>query len=202
MIKRFVRRLIQNAATTWFAMRTELRKYLGKADYGRWSQPDSLSSDWNPRTDRIAKMIPPGTSVLEFGCGSMVLKDYLPAGCTYTGSDLVDRGEGTIVCNLNASNLPVFANHQTAVFSGVIEYVNETQPVIAHIGQFVNTIIASYVTLECVPERVSRRSAGWVNDFTNDEFVDLFSRCGFRLECEENWHEQKIFCFSKARPQG
>ncbi len=202
MMKRLIRKLRQNATRAWLATRTELRKHFGSADYGRWSDRISLSPNWNPRTNRIAEMIPSGVSVLEFGCGSMVLKEYLPAGCTYTGSDLVDRGEGTIVCDLNGPKLPSFAHHRCAVFSGVIEYINDTESVISHIGQFVDTIIASYVTLECVPERLSRRSAGWVNDFTYEEFVELFSRCGFRLDSEENWSEQKIFCFSKAPPPG
>ena len=176
---------------------TTLRKYFGKADYRRWSDHNSLSPVWNPRTNLIAEMIPSGSSVLEFGCGRMVLKDYLSAGCNYTGSDLVDRGDGTIVCNLNAPNLPLFANHQYAVFSGVLEYVNDLPSVISHIGKFVDTIIASYVTLEFVSGRLSRRSVGWVNDFTNEEFVNLFSLCGFRLDCEENWGGQKIFRFVK-----
>jgi hypothetical protein len=140
--------------------------------------------------------------VLEFGAGRMALKKYLAAGCTYTPSDLVDRGAGTIVCDLNAPELPVFSPHDVAVFSGVLEYINNVQSVISHIGQFVETIIASYSVRGRVAERLTRRYLGWVNDFTSEEFEELFSRAGFRSDCVENWKGQKIFRFVRERPRG
>jgi hypothetical protein len=194
--------LRQRARMVWGATKTSFRKLRGKSDYRRWGDYGSLSPDWDSRTEQISRLISPGASVLEFGAGRMALKKYLAAGCTYTPSDLVARGDGTIVCDLNAPELPVLPPHDVAVFSGVLEYVNNVQSVISHVGQFVETIIASYAVRECVSERLTRRSLGWVNDFTSEELEELFSRAGFRRDCVENWHEQKIFRFVRERPRG
>ena len=73
----------------------------------------------------IAKLIPAGSNVIEFGAGRRQLEKFLPAGCTYTPSDLVDRGPGTIVCDLNRPPLPDLRHLRlkVAVFGGVLEYV-------------------------------------------------------------------------------
>ena len=88
---------------------------------GRWedARPDST---WAERTRILASYIPVGASVLEFGAWTMELKRHLPPLCTYTPSDLFYRGKGTIVCDLNGPELPVFPKHDVAVFGGVLEY--------------------------------------------------------------------------------
>jgi hypothetical protein len=194
--------LRQRARMVWRATRTSLQKLWGKSDYRRWGDYHSLSPDWDPRTEQIARLIRPGASVLEFGAGRMVLKKYLAAGCTYTPSDLVARADGMIVCDLNAPELPVFLPHDVAVFSGVLEYINDVQSVISHIGQFVETIIASYVVREYISQRLTRRSMGWVNSFTSEEIEEIFSRAGFRRDYVENCGDQRIFRFVKERPRG
>lgn len=72
-----------------------------QSNYNRWKNMESLASDWDERTIIIATLIPPGSDVLEFGAGRLVLRDHLPKNCTYQPSDIVDRGENTIICDLN-----------------------------------------------------------------------------------------------------
>jgi hypothetical protein len=180
------------------ATRTLFRRYQGGSDYRRWADSRSLSPDWDSRTAQMAKLIPPGTTVLEFGAGRMALKKYLPEGCRYTPSDLVDRGDGTIVCDLNAPDPPAFPTHDVAVFSGVLEYVNDIDYLIKNIGQFFNVIVTSYCDREQVPGRVLRRSQGWVNDYTSGEFEELFARSGFRCDHVEPWLRQKIYRFVRV----
>jgi hypothetical protein len=189
------------ALSVWTAAQTSLRRRRGESDHRRWGDSDSLSPDWDSRSEQMARLISPGTSVLEFGAGRMALKKYLPEGCTYTPSDMVDRGDGTIVCDLNAPELPAFPHHDVAVFSGVLEYANDAESVISHVGQFVETIIASYDIREHAPERLRRRSRGWVNDFTSEEFEGLFTRAGFQRDRREDWGAQKIFRFVGEKPR-
>ncbi len=184
------------------AIRTSLRRLRGGADYGRWGNPSSLSPDWDSRTEQIARLIPPGATVLEFGAGRMALRDHLPAGCKYTPSDLVNRGDGTIVCDLNAQELPLFPPHDVAVFSGVLEYVNDVSCLITHICKSVNIIIASYAVRERVSGTVMRRSQGWVNDYGSDEFEEVFARSGFRCNRVEGWQSQKIYRFVREPVEG
>ena len=46
---------------------------------------------------------PPGTRVIEFGCGRGLLERYFPEDARYFASDIVERGPDTVVCDLNAS---------------------------------------------------------------------------------------------------
>src|SRR5689334_4642044 len=80
---------------------TSIRRRTGGADYDRWGTLNNLAKDWDSRTKQISGHIKPGSSVLEFGAGRLALVKFLPPDCKYTPSDLVDRGMGTIVADLN-----------------------------------------------------------------------------------------------------
>jgi hypothetical protein len=175
---------------------TSVRRAAGKSDYGRWSGKKALSADWDSRTKQIADLVKPGSKVLEFGAGRMVLKGFLPEGCSYTPSDLVDRGPGTIVLDLNGESLPSFEGHDVAAFSGVLEYVNDVPRLVAHLSRFVGTVVASYGSTELNgPER---RAQGWVNDYSTSQFIDVFKAAGFLCDHTEQWRTQVICRFVKV----
>jgi hypothetical protein len=184
------------------AIRTSFRRLRLETDYGRWGDCRSFSTDWDARTARLARMIPPGSQVLEFGAGRMALKNYLPPGCSYTPSDLVDRGAGTIVCDLNGPELPAFPPHDVAVFSGVLEYIHDVRSVVSHIGGLVATIVASYAIRERVSGRMTRRAQGWVNDLTSQQFEEVFARAGFRHDLVEDWGNHKLYRFVRVAHAG
>ena len=119
---RVLRRILRN-----FVMRLA-----GRADYRRWVSPAGHETWWDERTQLIASMIPTGARVIEFGCGRRQLENFLPDECTYVPSDLVERGPGTIVCDLNTRPLPDLGHLalQVAVFGGVLEYVCDVESVI------------------------------------------------------------------------
>ena len=81
-----------------------------KSDKERWKPIGSLKKSWGSRTIEMSKFITPNSTIIEFGAGRMVLKNHLPEACSYTPSDIVDRGPGTIVIDLNNSDLPKFDN--------------------------------------------------------------------------------------------
>ncbi len=193
----FSARLADKGREWYHAFHTSLRKATGWSDYGRWSGEANLARSWDARTRQIGALIRPKTTVIEFGAGRLVLKTQLPEGCAYTPCDLVDRGCGTIVCDLNARVLPRFPAHDVAVFSGVLEYVNDVPRLVAHLAGTVQTIIASYAVKES--NRRYRRSYGWVNDYTSAELVDVFEREGYRRERDETWESQVIYEFTKIR---
>jgi hypothetical protein len=171
-----------------------LRK-TGKSDYRRWREADNLSPLWDARTQKIADMIPAGKSVLEFGAGRMVLAKMLKQPSRYTPSDLVDRGPGTIVCDLNARPLPHLPKHDVAVFSGVLEYVNDVPSFLEHLAPSVIEVIASYAVLE--KNATGRRAGGWVNDYTAAQFLAVFEDAGFKPVESLDWENQVIHRFIK-----
>ena len=175
---------------------TALRKAKKGSDYKRWETDNNLSKSWDSRTEQIAKLIGAGTSVIEFGAGRLVLKEYLPNSCTYTPSDLVDRGNGTIICDLNSDVLPQIKLFDYAVFSGVLEYVNDVPRLISHLSNYVDAIVVSYAATDL--SKKNRRAKGWVNDFSSKEFAEVFEEAGFQCDHTEKWNSQLIYSFRKG----
>ena len=171
-----------------------------ESDYERWQTEENLSSGWDSRTRQLAKLIEPGASVIEFGAGRQVLKTCLPEGCSYTPSDIVDRGSGTVVCDLNDETLPAFQTFDVAVFSGVLEYVNDLPRLISHLSNYTDEICASYAVTET--NKRSRRDQGWVNDYSSAQLIDLFRQSGFDCRHTEKWRKQNIYVFSKRAGAG
>ena len=162
-------------------------------------QREKTVSELGYRTKQIYGLIEPGSSVIEFGAGRLVLKAFLPKGCDYTPTDLVDRGEGTIVCDLNGTSLPEPRPYDVAVFSGVLEYVVDVPRLISHLSKSVEVIIASYVVAQS--NRVSRRAHGWVIDYTSAQFVEVFENARFCCDHSEEWTSQVIYKFRKSEDQ-
>ena len=188
-------KIIAKAKNGAAALKTYFLFAIGKSDYGRWRDINRLLPDWDTRTEQIGALISPGASVIEFGAGRMALRSYLPAGCSYTPSDVVYRGEGTIICDLNAKELPALVHYDVAVFSGVLEYVNDIPRLASYLSKSVNEVIASYAVLEL--NRTGRRASGWVNDYTEAELTNIFHNEGFLCASRERWRNQQVYCFHK-----
>jgi hypothetical protein len=95
------------------------------SDRERWADLRNHEVDWDERTRAIARLIPPGSHVIEFGAGRRQLESRLPEDCSYSASDLVDRGLGTLLCDLNRRPLPTSsfregADRRTAVMSSQV----------------------------------------------------------------------------------
>lgn len=178
---------------------TSIRKLTNRSDYRRWSDSHSLSSNWDSRTLLISKFIPEDSTVLEFGAGNMYLRDQLPPNCTYIPSDLVPRHKHTFVCDLNKKNLPSLPRHDVAIFSGVLEYVNDVPRLINILARSNALIIASYAITDNAPN--DRRRHGWVNDYSHDSFVAIFVEAGYYLSDIKTWKTQEIYQFKKKEPK-
>ena len=165
----------------------------------RWREKTSLRSAWDDRTQMIARMIPSGASVLEFGAGRRVLEKMLPPGCTYQPSDIVERGPDTLVCDLNEGLPTLDGRFSVVVFSGVLEYVLEPAPLIRQLADHCETVIASYASLEECPDPLTRRVNGWVNSYSQDDFTKLFENAGFCLTDRQAWEAQTIYAFTRVR---
>lgn len=176
---------------------TCLRKTMRRSDYGRWGTNAHLSVDWDARTERIAKLVGPGSSVIEFGAGRLVLKKYLPAGCICVPSDIVYRGDVAIVCDLNSFKLPEFDKYDCAIFGGVLEYFNDVPRLISHLSKSVSEVIASYAISDT--KTSGRRAQGWVNDFSDKQIIAIFKESGFDWDYAEKWREQVIYRFKKSK---
>ena len=185
-------------------------KVLGKPDLARWTDATRYD-DWEERSRLIAQRIRPGAKVIEFGAGNRLLERHLDPSCTYVPSDLVSRGPGTIVFNLNKRPLPDLTScrFDIAVFAGVLEYVSDLRSFTRWLAKQVPVVIASYEVahaeggaLRRLRESVSRLGAGWVNSYSERQLIALFTRAGLPLKEAVVWHsadgDEPIFHFSRG----
>ncbi|GAA3614054.1 hypothetical protein Q4Q39_03075 [Flavivirga amylovorans] len=169
-----------------------------KSDVDRWKQKKWLFEDWNERTEIMSRWIQPHDNVLEFGAAKLALKQFLPKGVVYTPSDIVDRGEGTIVCDLNQT-IPDFKLQDVIFFSGVLEYIYDLPGLISKLSSKTNRFIISYGTFDKFNSLKNRKINGWVNAYTNDEILDIFQKNNFKLIEIDEWRNQTIYVFDKIK---
>jgi len=183
----------------------------GTPDEPRWSDLANFDPQWDERARLIAGLVRPGTHVVEFGAGRRQLERWLPPECTYVPSDLVARGPGTFVCDLNRRPLPEMpGSADIAVFAGVLEYLIDLDGLFEWLAGHVQTCIASYEvahsaphTLARVGERWRRMRIGWVNTYGEAELETLAARVGFTRTRMVVWEtpdgDEPIFVFERGR---
>jgi hypothetical protein len=190
--------------------RVSFQRLLGRSDYARWSNPESLEQWWDTRTQKLARFVPAGSRVVEFGAGRRQLQHFLAPGCTYFPSDLTQRSPDTIVCDLNRRPLPDLRhlNSDVALFAGVLEYMKDLPSLAAWLSGQTSVIVASYdcvksrpATLTRVVELFSRSHFGYLNHHTLAELTAVFSGAGFRCVQQDVWDSQKIMVFATATSQ-
>ncbi|MGA2507460.1 MAG: methyltransferase domain-containing protein [Chitinispirillaceae bacterium] len=185
-----------------------IKTFFKRTDYKRWKNSNKFEEWWRSRSEKISQIIPKNSRVIEFGAGCRWLERYLDRSCVYLPSDLIDRGSGTIICDLNKRPLPDFQylNVDVAVFSGVIEYINDLPSVIQWLSNFTISCAASYECVKSPPHTVSRfvetfkrRYSGFVNTYNEEELISLFNKYGFVCLKKITWDTQKVFLFKHQK---
>jgi hypothetical protein len=189
--------------------RTLVYKALGRTDVARWAHyefPDA----WAPRSRVIAQFIPRGSRVVEFGAGRCFLEQFLPPDCVYMPTDIVVRRPGMRLIDLNQSPLPDLSDLRptVAVLAGVFEYLNDIPRVAHWLAKYFEVCIASYEAATSVPgttdricERKHRVGMGWINDYSESEFVAVLERAGWRLVTKTSFPDDPpgvVFAFEKS----
>ncbi len=183
----------------FLALVTEHRRRAGRSDFAGCEGTRDLQLASDERSIRLARMILPRSTVLEFGLGMGKLGAHLPPSCEYREYDLVSRSSGTLVVDLNSRPLPSIEQVDFAVLGGVLEYVIDVPSLVSHLHNVCDRIVASYVPAKSgrLWDSVKRRGKGWVNDYTTDELCATFLRSGFLIVQTEEWQGQTLFSFKK-----
>jgi hypothetical protein len=200
--------IVTKVARTWATLRCRL---LGRADFARWADPESFETGWIGRTHLAVSLVPPGARIIEFGAGLRQMENLLPSGMAYVPSDVIDRGPGTRVIDLNARPLPPVDGMDTAVLCGVLEYVVDVPAVVSWLSQWATSCIASYNcaatargTLSRVSESARRARSGWVNTWSETEIRAIFLNAGFTLVERRTWDGggdyEPVFLFQRPVP--
>lgn len=193
---------VKSAIRTPRAYFTTFRFRKPLTDLERWSVSANLDPDWDERTLLITHLIPPGSSVIEFGAARLVLQKNLHPTCYYQPVDVVKRSDDTIVLDLNEA-LPEFPRrYDIAVFSGVLEYVHDLERLFNWLPSICGSVIFSYAVTDSLSDPVTRRKHGWVNGLSQKEILNLAEEAGLQVIEKQNWRRQIIFsCRFDARAQ-
>ena len=173
------------------AIKTQELRDQSKSDINRWKSKEEFHENWNERTAILASMIPEHSKIIEFGAGNLELRKLLPKGCSYTPTDICERYPGMLVCDLNESININLKDYDTAVFSGVLEYVYDIEGVIRELEGEINDIILSYACSDI--SHAPRLERGWLSDFTKADLEVIFLKNGFRVIEYQEWRKQSIF---------
>lgn len=168
-----------------------------ETESGHWADLENYRASWAYRTEFMADFVTEGTTVVEFGAGEGRLEALLPAGCVYRPADIVSRGEGSFVCDLNVRPLPALPPGDIAFFSGVLEYVNNLAGLVEALRWNYETIIMSYVTADHLPP--GRRDPRWRHAMTWSQISAVFDHAGFVLTDLRDIDTQNVAVF-KRRP--
>ena len=171
--------------------RTQELKRAERSDVERWEDTEELLENWNERTRLLAGLVPPNAKVIEFGAGNMTLKKYLPENCEYQGSDLVQRSPEMKICDLNDGNKFSLGPYDTAVFSGVLEYVYDINKVFEQLNGEINRVVLSYACKDSFSE--NRERFGWLSDYKKEELVKIFHKYHYEIINYRQWRKQSIF---------
>ena len=172
--------------------KTQMLRDTQRSDVARWRQNEQLNRHWDERTAILGQHIPDHAKVIEFGAGNMFLKEFLNATIAYTPSDIVQRFDETLVCDLNEMPFPFDVSpYDVAVFSGVLEYVYEVEKVFEQLQGKTDQINLSYCCADIVKR--SRVKNGWLSDYTYAELTAIFEQFGYEVAHEEQWNDQSLF---------
>lgn len=149
----------------------------------RWADLKSFSAQWRNRAALAAAHIPPCSRVLDLGCGTMALRDFLPPNCVYFPADLYSRSPDCQVVDLNKGEFPT-GTYDFITLLGVVEYLTDPQHVLSKALSSAPRMLVTYCTMS-EPSLPHRRQMGWVNDLTCYEFESLLSTTGWSITFRE-----------------
>jgi len=162
------------------------------SDTSRWKKNEQLFVDWNERTGILGSYTKDNASIIEFGAGNMYLKNILKSGQKYTPSDIVKRFPDTVTCDLNKPITFSLEKYDTAIFSGVLEYVYDVDAVFQQLKESdVEHVILSYCCNDII--KLSRTKNGWLSDFSKADMEAIFRKNNYEILDYQEWRDQSIF---------
>lgn len=151
----------------------------GASDISRWRVTENFHSNWRERAELVAALTGPGKVVLDIGCGQMDIEGVLPQGCVYIPCDLVSRDARTIVCDLNAGEIPD-VDADIVVMLGVLEYIHDPEALLKRLASRWKRLILTYNSAELDVGR-DRLLHGWFNALTSAQLVGMADRAAWQL---------------------
>jgi hypothetical protein len=178
----------------------------GKTMVERWSRLTRRQSrSWEHRAEKSARLLRGCDSVVDIGCGRMLLEKHLEPPTRYVPVDVVRRDQRTIVVDLNdPSEWPEAVSGDAAAVLGVVEYIHDLERFIGRLSSRFDRAVVSYSVSDLSGLPRVRLANGWTNSFSRAELEKTFSVHGwsvidaFRIDSVQwLWH-----LVNSSRPSG
>lgn len=140
----------------------------------RWA---GVGDRWPTRNAAVARLIEPGSSVLDLGAGAQGLRAALPDDCDYTPADLPEF-------DMNGGDWPS-GWFDVVVMSGVLEYADDPEEVFERLRSLAPRAIITYA------HGRKNRDRDWSN-LTRLRFTEFARRAGWVAVSRGEWRAPHI----------
>lgn len=148
----------------------------------KWLEEYAYSEKFKKRYGRLINLLEDENydSVLDLGCGVQYLRDIIPDVVYYTGVDLYQHKQDTLICDFNKGEFAKeLDKYDLVVTAGLLEYIYELNKLIENIGLATGKYyLCSYHFKEFTPKVQDI----WVEELCSmQEFIRLADENGLRL---------------------
>lgn len=154
------------------AARGHSEPYRREGTTTQWEHPV-----WELRARMVAEMIPPGATVLDLGCGNMLLERHLPEGCRYVPCDVAPRDERTLVCDFDRGEYPGGQGETVVLCLGVMPYLRRQADLLRHILGRGKPCLVSFKPRELIQTKIE--AGVFPPAISLDEVVAMVEEAGF-----------------------
>jgi hypothetical protein len=187
--------LEQQVFRRWRAIMSLVRRTNSK----RWSTVAKEVPHWDARNQRIATLIPPGSSLVDVGAGAQTMRKHVKGLTRYTPCDLFQNTPDTHLCDFNSGVIPQgIEQHDYSLSSGVFEYVREPGPFFDFLKRVGKTVILSYNVKLPQDSLVDRLACDWINHHNMEEFQRLLAEQGLK-PVQQIQHNEREWIFVLER---
>lgn len=164
------------------------------------------ATTWGEHTGRVIMISEwvsdDAKSVADYGEGKLSLKNFINPDIKYYPIDYIKRSNETILCDFNNDEFPKLQT-DISVCTATLVFITKADSLLNFICKNTSRIIIlSYVTVDLFSNIKGRRASGYVNDFTQEDIVNVCLTHGFILKEKRSDPANKIdtlFLFEKTK---
>lgn len=169
----------------------------------RWRSLEDHDPHWDARTIVVANAVR-GPRVIEFGAGRCTARETLVAkGMYYYATDAFPSGLCDRVVDLNWEELPTLPRFDSALMSGVLEYVSDLPRCFEWLRSVADELVFTYVPAaqDLSLDEFGARSRYWHSHYSIRGLVDALANTGASTALLGQWNEHAVIRAVWREPQ-